>query len=92
MRDLQSTIQLHGVSVEQFLEYKQLLIDYLERFLGDLVLATNEISQKILLVERAGIREQLRFVAKRALTDVLMRTTEMEEQEPDSYARCARRE
>jgi uncharacterized protein (TIGR02677 family) len=35
MRDLQSTIQLHGVTVEQFLEYKQLLIDYLERFLGD---------------------------------------------------------
>src|ERR1700732_1133173 len=31
MRDLQSTIQLHGVSVEQFLEYKQLLIDYLGR-------------------------------------------------------------
>ena len=30
MRDLQSTIQLHGVSVEHFLEYKQLLIDYLE--------------------------------------------------------------
>src|SRR5271166_848392 len=86
MRDLQSTIQLHGVSVEQFLEYKQLLIDYLERFLGDLVLATNEISQKILLVERAGIREQLRFVAQRALTDALMRTTEMEEQEAARWA------
>jgi len=66
MRDLQSTIQLHGVSVEQFLEYKQLLIDYLERFLGDLVLATNDISQKILLLERAGIREQFRLVARRS--------------------------
>jgi uncharacterized protein (TIGR02677 family) len=81
MRDLQSTIQLHGVSVEQFLEYKQLLIDYLERFLSDLVLATNEISHKILLLERAGIRDRFRLVARRALTDALMRTDEMEEQE-----------
>jgi uncharacterized protein (TIGR02677 family) len=86
MRDLQSTIQLHGVSVEQFLEYKQLLIDYLERFLGDFVLATNEISQKILLVERAGIRDQFRLVAQRALSDALMRTTEMEEQEAVRWA------
>jgi hypothetical protein len=69
------------VSVDQFLEYKQLLIEYLERFLGDLVLATNEISQKILLLERAGIRDRFRLVARRALTDALMRTNEMEEQE-----------
>jgi uncharacterized protein (TIGR02677 family) len=86
MRDLQSTIQLHGVSVEQFLEYKQLLIDYLERFLGDLVLATNEISQKILLLERVGIRHQFRAVAQRALTDALVRTIEMEERETARWA------
>jgi hypothetical protein len=71
MRDLQSTIQLHGVSVEQFLDYKQLLIDYLERFMGDLVLATNEIGQKILLLEQLGMREQFRSVAQRALVDAL---------------------
>ena len=81
MRDLQSTIQLHGVSVEQFLDYKQLLIDYLERFMGDLVLATNEIGQKILLLEQLGMREQFRSVAQRALVDALTRTAEMEEQE-----------
>jgi uncharacterized protein (TIGR02677 family) len=86
MRDLQSTIQLHGVSVEQFLEYKQLLIDYLERFLGDLVLATNEISQKILLLERAGICDRFPLVARRALADVLIRTPEMEEQETARWA------
>jgi uncharacterized protein (TIGR02677 family) len=86
MRDLQSTIQLHGVSVEQFLEYKQLLIDYLERFLGDLVLATNEISQKILLLERAGICDHFPLVARRALTDVLVRTPEMEELEAARWA------
>lgn len=81
MRDLQSTIQLHGVSVEQFLAYKQLLIDYLERFLGDLVLATNEIAQKILVLELAGIRNQFSAVARRALVDALTRTPEMEAEE-----------
>src|SRR5439155_19473697 len=43
MRVLQSTIQLHGVSVAHFFDYKQLLVDYLDRFLCDIVLATNEI-------------------------------------------------
>ena len=81
MRDLQSTIQLHGITVEQFLSYKQLLIDYLERFLGDLVLATNEISGKILALEEAGIRGQFAPVARRALADSLTRTPEMEAEE-----------
>ncbi len=81
MRDLQSTIQLHGVSVAQFLEYKQLLVDYLDRFLGDLVLATNEICQRIQVLERAGIRGQFQLVARRALADALVRTDDMEVQE-----------
>lgn len=88
MRDLQSTIQLHGVSVAQFLEYKQLLIDYLDRFLGDLVLATNEICQKILLLEKAGIRHQFGAVAQRALADALLRSAEIEEQETARWEGC----
>jgi uncharacterized protein (TIGR02677 family) len=88
MRDLQSTIQLHGVSVAQFLEYKQLLVDYLDRFLGDLVLATNEICQKILLLEQAGIRDQFRPVALRALADALVPTAQMEEQEAARWEGC----
>jgi uncharacterized protein (TIGR02677 family) len=90
MRDLQSTIQLHGVSVTQFLEYKQLLIDYLDRFLGDLVLATNEICQKILVLEQAGIRDHFRPVARRALADALLRTVEMEEEEASRWEGCWR--
>jgi len=81
MRHLQSTIQLHGISVEQFLEYKQLLIDYLERFLGDLVLAANEISRKILLLEEAGICNYFGAVAQRALADSLLRTEVAETEE-----------
>ncbi len=74
MRHLQSTIQLHGISVEQFLGYKQLLIDYLERFLGDLVLAANEIARKILLLEKAGILSHFATVARRELADSLAKT------------------
>ena len=88
MRDLQSTIQLHGVSVAQFLEYKQLLIDYLDRFLGDLVLATHSICQRILLLEQAGISDQFRPVARRALADALLRTAEMEDQETARWEGC----
>lgn len=88
MRDLQSTIQLHGVSVARFLDYKQLLIDYLDRFLGDLVLATNEICEKILLLEHAGIRNQFRPVARRALADALVCTPEMEDQETARWEGC----
>jgi uncharacterized protein (TIGR02679 family) len=47
MRGLYSTIELHGISVEDFVDYKSRLIDYLERFLGELVLATSEISRRI---------------------------------------------
>lgn len=65
-----------------------MLVDYLDRFLGDLVLATNEICQKILLLEQAGIRNQFRPVARRALADALLRKAEMEEQETARWEGC----
>lgn len=48
MRGLQSTIDLHGITVDAFLEYKNRLLDYLERFLGELVMASSDISRRIL--------------------------------------------
>src|SRR5258705_5912498 len=36
LRSLQRTIDLHGITIETFLSYKQTLIDYLERFIGEL--------------------------------------------------------
>jgi len=76
MRNLQSTIELHGVSVEQFLGYKEMLIEYLERFLSDLVLATNEISGKILALGTSG--DLLRLVARYGLSDRLERSPEID--------------
>ncbi len=86
MRGLQNTVELHGVSVQDFLEYKRKLINYIQRFLGDLVLATNEIAARILALEHAGVERQLPLVADRALADVLDRTPEREAQERARWA------
>ncbi|HCF57739.1 MAG TPA: TIGR02677 family protein, partial [Myxococcales bacterium] len=51
LRSLQRTIDLQGVSVEVFLAYKERLIDYLERFIGELVVAGGEIAVEIERIE-----------------------------------------
>ncbi len=86
MRGLHSTVELHGVSTAEFLDYKRRLIDYIQRFVGDLVLATNEIAGSILELEAAGIESELPSVADRALSDALERTPERETEERDRWA------
>lgn len=54
-RGLQRTVDLHGISVEAFLAYKEKLIDYLERFIGELVVATNRIAEALFQLESAGV-------------------------------------
>lgn len=71
LRSLQRTIDLQGVSVEAFLAYKQALIDYLERFIGELVIATHEITQSLAEIERLGIERLLEAAACRDTIDVL---------------------
>jgi uncharacterized protein (TIGR02677 family) len=71
MRGLQSTIELHGIGVEAFLAYKEKLIDYLEKFVGELVVATSRITEALLLLERCGIDMAFVAAARRDLTDVL---------------------
>lgn len=44
MRSLQSTVELHGIELDAFLNYKDALIDHLDRFLGELVLSTSRIA------------------------------------------------
>ncbi len=74
MGSLQRTIDLHGVDLEAFLSYKDTLIDYLERFIGQLVVATAEIAEAIAAVERAKLGEVLRLAAERDLADALAPT------------------
>jgi len=71
LRSLQRTIDLHGITVETFLSYKQTLIDYLERFIGDLVIATHEIAGRLHEIERHGIERLLEAAAQRDVVDAL---------------------
>lgn len=76
MGSLQRTIDLRGIDIEAFIVYKQTLIDYLERFLGQLVLATVEVSDLLEQIERQDITPLLEIAARRDLVDALAPTGE----------------
>jgi uncharacterized protein (TIGR02677 family) len=71
MSSLQRTIDLQGVEVARFLAYKETLIGYLERFIGELVIAAADIGATIGRIEAHGVDELLRLAAGRDLADAL---------------------
>lgn len=71
MQFLQSTIELHGLSEDDFIDYKERLIDYLQRFVNELITSASEIEQKTTLLVRAGIDEVFEAVARQARADAL---------------------
>jgi uncharacterized protein (TIGR02677 family) len=71
LRGLQRTIDLHGITIEAFLEYKQTLIDYLERFIGELVIATHEIATTLRSIEKSGTDRLLEAAAQRDAIDAI---------------------
>ncbi|MCC5788398.1 MAG: TIGR02677 family protein [Opitutales bacterium] len=71
MRGVQRTVDLHEMDLEAFLAYKERLIEYLQRFLGELVTATNRIAALILETEQNGLENRLRAVAEREIADQL---------------------
>lgn len=76
MASLQRTIDLQGIDVPKFLAYKETLISYLERFIGELVVATADIAAIVQRIEEHGIHRLLEAVARRDLTDALDPTPE----------------
>ncbi|GGJ68270.1 TIGR02677 family protein [Streptomyces brasiliensis] len=90
MGSLQRTIDLHGVEVEVFLAYKDRLIQYLERFIQDLITLGGRIALLIGELEeqgRAGLL--LRLAAAREAADAA--PEEAESAEAQGYARWAGR-
>ncbi len=79
MRGLQSTVELHGISVEAFLGYKEKLIDYLDNFIGELLRATSRIGEELLELEACGIDIAFAAAARRDLVDAL-------DPAPDAFA------
>jgi uncharacterized protein (TIGR02677 family) len=68
---LQRTIDLRGASVVDFVAYKDLLIDYLERFIGELVIATAEIAAQLERLDGPRLETVLELVATRELADAV---------------------
>lgn len=79
MRGLQSTVELHGIGVEAFLAYKEKLIDYLEKFIGELVVATSRIADALLQLESCGVELAFAAAAGRELSDALTPTPDAAE-------------
>lgn len=71
MGSLQRTIDLQGVDVARFLTYKETLIGYLERFIGELVIATADIGATVHRIEARDVSSLLRMAAARDLADAL---------------------
>jgi uncharacterized protein (TIGR02677 family) len=67
MGSLQRTIDLHEVEVEDFLAYKDRLIQYLERFIQDLITLGGRIA--LLLTELDDVEPLLRLAAAREAAD-----------------------
>jgi len=80
---IQRAIDLHGYELEIFIAYKEKLIEYLERFIGELVIAAGEISDVIHRIEQAGVGSILRAAAEHDLVDAM-------DSGPDEIAKAER--
>ncbi len=83
MRGLQSTIELHGISVAAFLEYKNRLLDYLDRFLSELVMASSEISNRILALRLEDTVFEL--LTRQSLIDSIHDSAELHKRTRDRW-------
>ncbi|MEU2432182.1 TIGR02677 family protein [Streptomyces sp. NPDC007861] len=82
MGSLQRTIDLHDVEEEVFLAYKDRLIQYLERFIQDLITLGGRIARLILELEEGGrVESLLRAAAGREAADVSPQESESAERE-----------
>ncbi len=68
---IQRAIDLHGYELDVFIVYKEKLIEYLERFIGELVIAADEIADIIRKLEQVGIHPILRVAAEHDLVDAM---------------------
>jgi uncharacterized protein (TIGR02677 family) len=70
MGSLQRTIDLYDADIDAFRAYKDHLVDYLERFIKDLVTVGGEISGLLGELERAQASRLLSIAARRDAEDV----------------------
>jgi uncharacterized protein (TIGR02677 family) len=73
---LQRSIDLHGANIGAFLSYKETLINYLERFIGELRLATADIATTLERIEVHEVDRLLGIAAQRDLVDAVAITAD----------------
>ena len=69
MGELQRKIDWQGADDADSISGKQRVIDYLQRFIGELVIATDDIAQAVRDIENAGIERLLQAAAERTVVD-----------------------
>lgn len=69
MGSIQRTIDLHDADVEAFLAYKEQLIEYLERFIHDLLTRGAAIAELLASIPPAGVELLAATAAEREATD-----------------------
>ena len=75
-RGLQATVELRAISVDAFLNFKDRLVHYLERFLNQVVTVAGEAETLIESVDQTAIDAMLRAIASYRTADELDATPE----------------
>lgn len=76
LRGLHAPTELHGFAVDRFLEYKDALIDYLERFIGELIVCTNQIAAQLRDLDSPRLTGALAAAVEHDLADAFAPTEE----------------
>jgi uncharacterized protein (TIGR02677 family) len=76
LRTVQRPLELHRLEADTFLRFKTQLIDYLERFISELVVATNQIAERILHLDDLGVDRALELATAHDLADDILATPE----------------
>ena len=71
MASLHRGAALRGAAVADFLAYKETLINYLERFIGELLLAAVNVADRVKRIERHDVARVLQAAAERDVADLL---------------------
>lgn len=71
MRTVQRSIDAPSSELDLFLQHKEALLSYVERFVGELVMATFRVSTSLRRIEASGVERALSFAADTELADAL---------------------
>jgi len=84
---IQRVIDLQGADINTFLQYKETLLDYLERFIRELIVKGAQISVILLSIQTGPLEAALTAAAERDLLDALDKTPQALERSLASWLR-----